>query len=145
MSGYRSACASRGAVELPAAEVAIDAGSFIMSRKYGFVLLLGLLVGPTSLNAQGANPDLRIIGLPVLAADGIKIGQVADVSKTTDGHIDRIRVLTGSVLGFGERVVEIPQPAFRIRDSNVLLSDFTAEMVALLPSAENNGPASQER
>ena len=50
-----------------------------MSRKYGFVLLLGLLVGPTSLNAQGANPDLRIIGLPVLAADGIKIGQVADM------------------------------------------------------------------
>ena len=47
-----------------------------MSRKYGFVLLLGLLVGPTSLNAQGANSDLRIIGLPVLAADGIKIGQV---------------------------------------------------------------------
>jgi hypothetical protein len=127
--------------------VAIDAGSFIMSRKYGFVLLLGLLVGPTSLNAQGANSDLRIIGLPVLAADGIKIGQVADVSKNTDGHIDRIRVLTGSVLGFGERVVEIPQPAFRIRDSNVLLSDFTAEMVAQLPSAasENDGPASQER
>ena len=72
---------------------------------------------------------------------------VADVAKTTDGHIDRIRVLTGSVLGFGERVVEIPQPAFRIRDSNVLLSDFTADMVAQLPSAgsENNGPASQER
>src|SRR5947207_16029176 len=99
-------------------------------RRYSFVLLLGLLVAPTSLNAQGANSDLRIIGLPVLAADGIKIGQVADVSKTTDGHIDRIRVLTGSVLGFGERVVEIPQPAFRIRDSNILLHDFTAKMVA---------------
>jgi hypothetical protein len=118
-----------------------------MSRRYGFVLLLGLLVLPTSLNAQGANSDLRVIGLPVLAADGIKIGQVADVSKTTDGHIDRIRVLTGSVLGFGERVVEIPQPEFRIRDGNVLLSDLTADMVAQLPSAasENNGPASQER
>src|SRR5205085_12590949 len=118
-----------------------------MSRKYGFVLLLGLLVGPTSLNAQGANPDLRIIGLPVLAADVIKSGQVADVSKTTDGHIARIRVLTGSVLGFGERVVEIPQPEFRIRDGNVLLSDLPADMVAQLPRAAlgHNWPASPER
>ena len=116
-------------------------------RRYSFVLLLGLLVAPTSLNAQAANSDLRVVGLPVLAADGIKIGQVSDVSKTTDGHIDQIRVLTGSVLGFGERVVEIPQPAFIIRDRSVVLPDLTSDVVAQLPSAasENNGPASQER
>jgi len=116
-------------------------------RRYSFVLLLGLLVAPTSLNAQAANSDLRVVGLPVLAADGIKIGQVADVSKTTDGHISQIRVLTGSVLGFGERVVEIPQTAFKIRDGSVVLFDLTSDSVAQLPSAasENNGPASQER
>ena len=115
-------------------------------RRYSFVLLLGLMVAPTSLNAQATNSD-GVVGLPVLAADGIKIGQVADVSKTTDGHISQIRVLTGSVLGFGERVVEIPQTAFKIRDGSVVLPDLTSDIVAQLPSAasENNGPASQER
>ena len=42
-----------------------------------------------------------------------------------------------------EGATSIPQPAFRIRDSNVLLSDFTAEMVAQLPSAAECGSHSR--
>jgi hypothetical protein len=76
------------------------------------LLLLAVLASPAPLHVhpQAGSSDAQLIGAPVFAADSIKIGQISDVSTTHDGHIDQIRVRTGSVLGFGERIVAIPLP-----------------------------------
>jgi|ERR1700704_1020803 len=118
------------------------------SRFADLALYVALLLGLATAyaHAQSTTSDAQLIGAPVFAGDGIKIGQVVDVS-TTDGHIDQIRVLTGSALGFGERTVAIPQPAFMIHGGRVILPDLTSEDVQALPNAssENVGPGSEER
>ena len=96
--------------------------------------------------AQGQAPgkiDLEIVelqvghlmGWPVIAG-GEEVGVVSDVSIAPDGKIDKIRVRTGIRLGFGERIVEIPTPAFTgLRDAVVL--DLTAEEVNAFPDASD--------
>jgi hypothetical protein len=80
-----------------------------------------------------------LVVLP-FAADGIKIGRVSDVSMT-DGRIDQIRVSTASALGFGERIVTVPQPAFMMKGDMVLIPDLSAQDIEALPSdpSENHG------
>lgn len=94
--------------------------------------------------AQGQTPgkiDLEaaelqaghLMGWPVIAG-GDEVGVVSDVSIAPDGKIDKIRVRTGFRLGFGERIVEIPTPAFTVlRDAVVL--DLTADEVDAFPDA----------
>ena len=65
----------------------------------------------------------------MFAADGIKIGRVADVSRK-DGQIEQIHVATGSALGFGERIVTVPQPAFMIKGQMVLITDLSSEDIS---------------
>jgi hypothetical protein len=62
--------------------------------------------------------------LPVFAADGIKIGQVLDVSMT-DGRIDQMRVSTGD--------------SNMIKGDMVLIPDLSAEVVQALPSDQAEG------
>jgi hypothetical protein len=66
-------------------------------RSLALVVFVALLIALAAAHARGqsSSSDAHLIGAPVFAGDGIKIGQVADVSRT-DGHIDQIRVLTGS-------------------------------------------------
>jgi hypothetical protein len=72
-----------------------------------------LLTAALGAHAQTARTShVKLMGAPVFAADGIKVGQVVDVSTTDNGRIDRIRITTASPLGFGERTVEIPRTAF---------------------------------
>ena len=94
---------------------------------------------------QAGSAETRLVGMPVFSADGIKIGQVADVS-TTDGQIDQIRVTTGSALGFGERIITIPQPAFMIQRGTVIIPDFSAEDVQAFPNttSESDGPRAEK-
>ena len=76
----------------------------------------------------------QLIGAQVFAADGMEIGRVADVA-TTGNQIDALRVSIGAPLGFGERFVIIPQPAFMIRRGRVVLPDLRAEDIAGFPDA----------
>jgi len=87
-----------------------------------------------------ANEPTKVVDLPVFAADGVKVGRVSDVSMS-NGQIDQIRVSTGSTLGFGERIVTVPQPAFTIKGDMVLIPDLSAEDIQALPSdaSENHG------
>jgi hypothetical protein len=60
---------------------------------------------------------------------------VADVSVDNDGNVDAIRIRTGSPLGFGERLVEIPTSAFTVLHGTVVL-DLTPEQVDQFPDAD---------
>jgi Golgi apparatus protein 1 len=47
------------------------------------------------------------VGMPVYSPDGKVLGQVAEVSKGTDGKVQSIQVDIGRVLGLGTKVVAI--------------------------------------
>ena len=104
--------------------------------------VIGTLVAVLAVvsGAHAQDRKAQVVDLPVFAADGIKIGCVFDVS-LSDGRIDQIRVSTGSMLGFGERIVTVPQPAFMIKGDMVLIPDLSAEDIQALPSdaSENHG------
>ena len=72
------------------------------------------------------------VGASVLAADGSKVGSVSGISRRGDGHIERIRVITASPLGLGERTVSLSHTAFSVEGSTVRLS-LSAAQVNLLP------------
>ena len=75
----------------------------------------------------------RLIGMPVFAG-GDEVGVVAEVLMGQEGRVDTIHVRTASPLGFGERLVEIPVPAFTVLRGAIVL-DLTAEDVDNLPAA----------
>src|SRR5882757_11340348 len=93
-----------------------------------FKSVLGALIATLLFvpGAQSQERKVQVVDLPVFAADGIKIGRVSDVSMT-DGRIDQIRISTGATMGFGERILTIPQPAFTLKGDMVLIPDLSAE------------------
>jgi sporulation protein YlmC with PRC-barrel domain len=100
--------------------------------------VVAMLVFISGVHAQ--EKKAQVVDLPVFAADGIKIGRVSDVSMT-DGRIDLIRISTGATMGFGERIVTVPQPAFTVKGDMVLIPDLSAEDIRALPSdpSESHG------
>jgi sporulation protein YlmC with PRC-barrel domain len=89
-----------------------------------------LLLGVSSGGALAA----ELIGAPVFAADGTRVGEVSDISSADDGRVDGIRITTEAPLGFGERAVQIPRGAFTIIDNKVVL-ELSRKELGLLPSA----------
>ena len=74
----------------------------------------------------------RLIGSPVLAADGQTIGQVSDIATDENGRPMAIRISVGARLGFGARIVELPASDFSIKEGRVVL-DMPAEVVGSIP------------
>jgi multidrug efflux pump subunit AcrA (membrane-fusion protein) len=83
----------------------------------------------------------QLVGAPVFAGD-TEIGTVSDVLMQEDGRIEKIRVRTGSPLGLGERILEIPESAFTVRRGTVVL-ELTADEVDQFPSAPIEGNSDQ--
>lgn len=96
-----------------------------------------LVLWPLGCYAQGGSP----VGLPVFAGDGVKVGQVLDVT-VIGGNIEQIRISTSSTLGFGERSVAIPTPAFEIKGDMILIPDLSSADIEALPTepAEHHLP-----
>lgn len=100
--------------------------------------LSGMALGLVTGAAAGYAQHQELIGAPVYAADGVEVGRVADVS-STGKQIDALRVSKGAPLGFGERFIIIPQPAFMIRRGSIVLPDLRAEDVDRFPDASTMG------
>jgi hypothetical protein len=98
--------------------------------------VLGVAVG-SACHAQ-ATLTRSVLGAPVFAADGVKVGEVSDASTDEGGKIDALRLTTGVRLGLGERQVLIPRRAFMIRGKTVFLSHLSAEDVEALPDVPPN-------
>ena len=58
---------------------------------------------PGAVRSAGA-PE---IGMPVFSLDGQKMGTVENVSMSSDGRVETITITTGSILGFGLKLVAI--------------------------------------
>jgi PRC-barrel domain len=79
-----------------------------------------------------ANP---LIGLAVFSSDGSKLGTVHSVSAEPDGKVKAIRLKTGGFLGFGGKMVQIPDGKFTKSGDNIQLG-LTAEEVSKLPEVK---------
>jgi sporulation protein YlmC with PRC-barrel domain len=78
----------------------------------------------------------NLIGLTVISADGSKVGDVRAVRAAMDGKVTALRVYSGGFLGFGGRIVEIPEGRFTQIGDVVRLS-LTAEDVSKLPAVKD--------
>ena len=72
------------------------------------------------------------IGMPVFSIDGAKIGTVESMHATADGKVSAINITTGSILGFGLKLVAIPVSKLTVKDRYVRI-EMTADDVAMLP------------
>jgi hypothetical protein len=83
--------------------------------------------------SKSTNP---LIGLTAISSDGSKIGDVRAVRSTPDGKVTALRVHSGGFLGFGGRIVEIPEGKFTHTGDTVRLT-LTAEEVTKLPAVKD--------
>jgi PRC-barrel domain protein len=78
-----------------------------------------------------------LIGLPVFSSDGYKLGIVDSIDGQPDGKVAAINIRTGGFLGFGTKLVAIPEGKFQIAGVFVQI-DLTAEEVSKLPAVKDN-------
>jgi hypothetical protein len=73
-----------------------------------------------------------LVGLAVFSSDGSKMGTVQSVSAAPDGSVKAIHLKTGGFLGFGGKLVAIPEGRFTKAGENIQLG-ITADEVSKLP------------
>lgn len=88
---------------------------------------------PKTTAAPKAHP---LMGLSAFSSDGSKAGDVRAVKTGPDGKITAIHVKVGGFLGFGGRIVEIPEGKFSQRGDNVQLG-YTSEELGKMPEVKD--------
>jgi PRC-barrel domain len=92
---------------------------------------------PSATERQSAAPAKNpMIGLNVFSSDGNKLGSVQSVDAGPDGKVRAIRLKTGGFLGFGGKLVEIPEGKFTKSGDNVQLG-MSSDEVSKLPEVKN--------
>jgi hypothetical protein len=76
-----------------------------------------------------------LVGLAVFSSDGNKLGSVHSVAAAPDGKVTAIHIKTGGFLGFGGKLVAIPDGKFTRTGDNVQLG-MTSDEVSKLPEAK---------
>jgi sporulation protein YlmC with PRC-barrel domain len=77
-----------------------------------------------------------LIGLAVFSSDGSKLGTVHSVTES-GGKVSSIHIKTGGFLGFGGKLVAIPEGKFTRTGDNVQLA-MTSDEVNKLPEVKDN-------
>lgn len=88
---------------------------------------------PSSSEAKSAHP---LMGLTAVSADGSSIGDVRAVKTTPDGKVTALHIHSGGFLGFGGKIVEIPEGQFSRSGDKIHLT-FTGEQVSKLPAVKD--------
>jgi hypothetical protein len=76
-----------------------------------------------------------LVGLTAFSSDGNKVGDVRAVKTAPDGKTT-LHVRTGGFLGFGGRIVAIPEERYTKSGQNIQLS-LTYEEVSKLPAVKD--------
>ncbi|HWE22088.1 MAG TPA: PRC-barrel domain-containing protein [Hyphomicrobiaceae bacterium] len=76
-----------------------------------------------------------LVGLNVFSADGTRVGEVQSVDTGPNGDIVALYIRTGGFLGFGGKVVAIPEGRFMRSGQSVRL-DFDADQIDSLPTVK---------
>src|SRR5262245_56277287 len=88
---------------------------------------------PARPEAKAKHP---LMGLTVGAADGSKVGDVRAVNTAPDGKVTALHIKTGGFLGFGGKIVAIPEGKFTQRGDNIQLG-MTADDVSKRPEVKD--------
>lgn len=126
-------------------------------RLFGLVTILGA-ISPLAVSAQtppsASQPSAKqpaelprtgpaarprqqaLIGLAVFSSDGNKVGMVDSIDAQPDGKITAIHIKTGGFLGFGAKVVTIPEGKFQ-RVGGLVRIGLTAEEISKLPERKD--------
>jgi sporulation protein YlmC with PRC-barrel domain len=89
---------------------------------------------PTTRPADAVQNPL--VGLAVFSSDGNKVGTVESVDGQPDGKITAINIKVGGFLGFGTKVVAIPEGKFQRAGAFVQVG-MTAEDISKLPALKD--------
>ena len=87
---------------------------------------------PSSSQAKPAHP---LMGLTAISIDGSKVGDVRAVKTAPDGKVTALHIRSGGFLGFGGKIVEIPEAKFTQKGDSIQLS-LTVEDVSKLPEVK---------
>jgi hypothetical protein len=90
---------------------------------------------PNNKSATAPAKANSLVGMAVFSADGSKLGAVQSVDAEPDGKVKAIRIKTGGFLGFGGKLVAIPDGKFTKTGDNLQLS-MTADEVSKLPEVK---------
>jgi hypothetical protein len=71
----------------------------------------------------------------VFSSDGSRLGSVQSVNAEPDGKVKAIHIKSGGFLGFGGKMVAIPEGKFTRSGDNVQLG-LTADEVSKLPEVK---------
>jgi hypothetical protein len=85
--------------------------------------------------APAALPDQSLVGLDVFSSDGSRVGEVRSVSTDPSGAVVALHVRTGGFLGFGSRIVAIPEGRFTRSGKSIRL-DLDSDQVSNLPEVK---------
>lgn len=91
-------------------------------------------VNPSDAPAARTGQDL--VGLLVFSSDGTRVGEVRSVNTGRDGQIVSLHVRTGGFLGFGGRIVAIPEGKF-FRSGQSVRLDLDSDEVTGLPEVKD--------
>jgi len=86
--------------------------------------------------APGAPVARDLVGLNAFSSDGTRVGEVRAVNTGANGDIVALHIRTGGFLGFGGRIVAIPQGKF-IRSGQSVRLDLDSEEVTGLPEVKD--------
>lgn len=86
--------------------------------------------------AATASATQSLVGKDAFSSDGTRVGDVRAVKTAPDGRITALLVKTGGFLGFGGRIVEVPEGRFKPSNQDVRL-DMTADEASKLPEVKD--------
>lgn len=90
----------------------------------------------TTPEARPSEATPALLGLDVFSQDQSRLGKVERVVQGGDGKPTAIMIKTGGFLGFGGKMVEIPESKYQLRGTNVQVQ-MTADEVGKLPEAKD--------
>lgn len=85
-----------------------------------------------------ANEKHPMVGQNALSSDGSKMGDVRAVKTGPDGKVTAIRIKVGGFLGFGGKIVEVPDTKFTQKGDTIQLG-YTSDELSNLPEAKDAG------
>ncbi|HWB46073.1 MAG TPA: PRC-barrel domain-containing protein [Hyphomicrobiaceae bacterium] len=91
--------------------------------------------GASGKSASQAPKANSLVGMAAFSSDGTKVGTISREAKGPDGKVRAIRFKTGGFLGFGGKVVEVPDGKFTRTGDNVRLG-LSADEVSKLPEVK---------
>lgn len=85
---------------------------------------------------SAAKTSHPMIGQNALSSDGNKMGDVRAVKTGPDGKVTAIRIKVGGFLGFGGKIVEVPDTKFTQKGDTIQLG-YTSDELSNLPEVKD--------